>query len=129
MLFFASSTCNLSSVCTTILLTEGEIASELTEKDIRAERRIRSSGQVAANIKEQLEPVLDLLVENTKWATVEMLERYYSALQCCIHQHRHSGDKTRLIRVCEGMPYSISCGLLDACNETEQSFSMARWCC
>ena len=52
------------------------------------------------DLKEKLEVLLDLLVDSSKGASIEMLERHYSALQSCIHKQRHSHDKTQLLKVC-----------------------------
>ena len=59
----------------------------------------KDSTALSEDIKERLESLLDLLVDTTKGASVEMLERYHSSLQCCIHKQRHSHDKTQLLKV------------------------------
>ena len=56
--------------------------------------------ELADSIKKKLESLLDLLVDSSKGASLEMLERYYSALQGCIHKRRHTCDKTELVKVC-----------------------------
>ena len=73
----------------------------LPDKDLdkTVEMESNSCSQLAEGIKENLESLLDLLVDSTKGASIEMLERYYSALQCCIHKQRHSHDKTQLLKV------------------------------
>ena len=63
------------------------------------------------DIKEKLESLLDLLVDITKGASIEMLERYHSALQCCIHKQRHSHDKKQLRKV----------GILSKCSSMFES--------
>jgi len=60
---------------------------------------LRDNCPMAEDIKEKLESLLDLLVDTTKGASIEMLERYHSALQCCIHKQRHSYDKKQLVKV------------------------------
>ena len=69
------------------------------ELDKSMESMNYSCNQLAEGIKEQLESLLDLLIDSTKGASIEMLERYYSSLQCCIHKQRHSHDKTQLLKV------------------------------
>ena len=61
-----------------------------------------SWGSTALNedVIEKLETLLNLLVDATKGASIEMLERYHSSLQCCIHKQRHSHDKGELLKVC-----------------------------
>lgn len=56
-------------------------------------------GQLTDGIQERLLSLLDMLVDSTKSASIEMLERYYSALQCCIHKQRHDHNKTQLLQV------------------------------
>ena len=56
-------------------------------------------GQLTDGIQERLLSLLDMLVDSTKSASIEMLERYYSALQCCIHKQRHHHNKTQLLQV------------------------------
>ena len=65
---------------------------------------MESDSELADSIKKKLESLLDLLVNSSKGASVEMLERYYSALQGCIHKQRHTRDKTELVKVCEYEP-------------------------
>ena len=57
--------------------------------------------QVADDMKEKLDSLLHLLVDSTKEACIETLERCYSVLQCCLHRHRYCHDKTQLLQVCE----------------------------
>ena len=47
----------------------------------------------------KLRQLLGRLVDATHSASVECLETYHSALQQCIYQHRHSQDKTQLVKV------------------------------
>ena len=56
--------------------------------------------QVTDGMKEKLDFLLHLLVESTKGSCIETLERCYSALQFCIHQHRYCHDKAKLLQVC-----------------------------
>lgn len=63
------------------------------------DENLRDSGPLTEDIKEKLESLLDLLVDTTKGASIEMLERYHSVLQCCIHKQRHSHDKKKLLEV------------------------------
>lgn len=54
--------------------------------------------QVTDGMKEKLDFLLHLLVESTKGSCIETLERCYSALQFCIHQHRYCHDKAKLLQ-------------------------------
>ena len=85
-----------------ILFIEEETSSNLPEKELDNAAADDSSTHRSVfmeGVKEKLETLLDLLVDTTKGASIEMLERYHSALQCCIHKQRHSHDKKPLLRV------------------------------
>ncbi|KAJ7373875.1 ATPase AAA domain-containing protein 2B [Desmophyllum pertusum] len=82
-----------------------ESSNNLPEKELdnSVDDSSRDSAALAEDVKEKLEPLLDLLVDTTKGASIEVLERYYSALQCCVHKQRHSHDKTQLLKDLELM--------------------------
>lgn len=84
-----------------ILFTEEESSSNLPEKELdnSVDDSSANSNALTEDTKEKLESLLDLLVNATKGASIEMLERYYSALQCCVHKQRHSHDKKQLLKV------------------------------
>ena len=84
-----------------ILFTGEESSSNLPEKElgISVDDSSANSSALAEDIKEKLETLLYLLVDTTKGASIEMLERYHSALQCCIHKQRHNHDKKQLMKV------------------------------
>lgn len=70
------------------------------ELGMSVESANNACSELADSIKRKLESLLDLLVDSSKGASIEMLERYYSALQGCIHKWRHTCDKTELVKVC-----------------------------
>lgn len=84
-----------------ILFIEEETSSSVPEKELdnAADDISTQSSVFMEGVKEKLETLLDLLVDTTKGASIEMLERYHSALHCCIHKQRHSHDKKPLLRV------------------------------
>ena len=92
----------LNTVCCYIFTgtpSSSHLPPNYRELDNAVDENLRDNGPLTEDIKEKLESLLDLLVDTTKGASIEMLERYHSVLQCCIHKRRHSHDKKQLLEV------------------------------
>lgn len=92
----------LNTVCCYIFTgtpSSSNLPPNYRELDNVVDENLRDNGPLTEDIKEKLESLLDLLVDTTKGASIEMLERYHSVLQCCIHKQRHSHDKKQLLEV------------------------------
>ncbi|XP_022801398.1 ATPase family AAA domain-containing protein 2-like [Stylophora pistillata] len=73
------------------------------EQNKSADYASRGSAVLSEDIKEKLATLLDLLVQATEGASLEMLEGYHSSLQCCIYKQRHKHDKRQLLKDLELM--------------------------